>query len=642
MRIRLGYQLSITMLFVFVVLGVGLALVYLSFDRAKAISRSAAVTYIDRVAEHTADTVDQNFATVLQAVEVVKQFPSIQMGTISADPQLYALMAALLREHKQLYNIYVGYDDGSFIELDALDRAGPAVRAQLGAPEQAVFRLVIIAKRLLETGGNRHTTFLSADLWPVSDSWRPADYDPRIRPWYRDAFEAGAGNVTDPYVFKVAALAGYTVRVPFAVGRRGVVAGDILLRDIDAFLRTQKLGKSGVVFLFDDQGRVIAHPRMTEFIHQNAAGELELPRLEQVEAVDIRGPLKASQENGSAPQVFEASDGRTYVAAFRPIDSAGSAKLRIAVMAPLDEFFSEIEAQRWQLFALALALVAATLPVVWGLGLIMARSMRSLAAETDRIRHFELADPATAVRSPIREIDELAQSVATMRTVVRAFSSFIPRRLVQQLIESGAEIRLGGARRELTVMFTDIEGFTNIAEHADPEKVMLYTSRYLAALSAVIMAHNGTVDKFVGDAIMAIWNAPADDPDHVTNACSAALACRRANDELNAAFEQEGWPAYRTRFGLHTGEAVVGNIGSEDRMNYTVLGATVNMAAKLEPLNKEHGTEILVSETVARRAAEGFDFRFVTEVNLKGFGNKVRVYELQAKNCLTSRRSSRP
>ena len=188
-------------------------------------------------------------------------------------------------------------------------------------------------------------------------------------------------------------------------------------------------------------------------------------------------------------------------------------------MAPLDEFFSEIEAQRWQLVALALALVIATLPFVWGLGSIMARSMRALATETDRIRHFELADPATTVRSPIREIDELAQSVATMRTVVRAFSSFIPRRLVQQLIESGAEIRLGGARRELTVMFTDIEGFTNIAEHADPEKVMLYTSRYLAALSAVIMAHNGTVDKFVGDAIMAIWNAPANDPDHVTNAC---------------------------------------------------------------------------------------------------------------------------
>ena len=174
MRIRLGYQLSITMLFVFVVLGVGLALVYLSFDRAKALSRSAAVTYIDRVAEHTADTVDRNFETVLQAVEVVKQFPSVQVGAISGDPQLYALMAALLREHRQLYNIYVGYDDGSFIELDALDRAGPAVRAQLGAPEQAAYRLVTIAKRLLKTAGTaiprsyRRISGLYTTLWAGS------------------------------------------------------------------------------------------------------------------------------------------------------------------------------------------------------------------------------------------------------------------------------------------------------------------------------------------------------------------------------------------------------------------------------------------------------------------------------------------
>ena len=135
---------------------------------------------------------------------------------------------------------------------------------------------------------------------------------------------------------------------------------------------------------------------------------------------------------------------------------------------------------------------------------------------------------------------------------------------------------------------------------------MQYTSRYFAAMSHEIMTHAGTVDKFIGDAIMAIWNAPADDPDHAANACAAALALQRANDRLNAEFEREGWPAYRTRFGLHTGEAVVGNIGSEDRMNYTALGATVNLAARLEGLNKNYGTSILVSSTLRQRAAPDF------------------------------------
>ena len=143
------------------------------------------------------------------------------------------------------------------------------------------------------------------------------------------------------------------------------------------------------------------------------------------------------------------------------------------------------------------------------------------------------------------------------------------------------------------------------------------------------MAHGGTVDKFVGDAVMAIWNAPAEDPDHVVHACAAVLACREANRQLNAEFEREGWPAFKTRFGLHAGEAVVGIVGSADRMAYTVLGATVNLAARLEPLNKDYGTEILVSETVQLRVADHFEFRAVDTVTPKGFGAAVQVYELR-------------
>jgi adenylate cyclase len=136
------------------------------------------------------------------------------------------------------------------------------------------------------------------------------------------------------------------------------------------------------------------------------------------------------------------------------------------------------------------------------------------------------------------------------------------------------------------------------------------------------------IDKFAGDCVMAIWNAPADDPDHIVNACAAALACKRASEELNAAFEREGWPAYKTRFGLHTGEAVVGNVGSDDRMNYTVLGPTVNLAARLEGLNKTYDTAILVSEAVATRAAGRFSFRGIDTIRPKGFADSVQVFAL--------------
>jgi adenylate cyclase len=342
----------------------------------------------------------------------------------------------------------------------------------------------------------------------------------------------------------------------------------------------------------------------------------------------VTGPAAAWRSGGSAEQFFQSGD-RTYVAAFREIETARSAGLNLAVVAPLDEFFGEIEAARRSLFMVAIGFVGATLPLAILIGWLLSGNLRRIAAETDRIQRFELDDNTRQIRSVIREIDDLGRSIATMRTVVRTFASFVPRRLVQRLIETGEAFRLGGARREVTIMFTDIAGFTAITENADPEQVMLYTSRYLAALSDAVMANGGTVDKFVGDAVMAIWNAPADDPDHVAHACAGALACREANRRLNEAFEREGWPAYRTRFGLHTGEAVVGNVGSPDRMNYTVLGATVNLAARLEPLNKDYDTEILVSHSVFEQTSGLFAFRFVGTVTPRGFEEPLKLYELQ-------------
>jgi adenylate cyclase len=630
MRVRFSYQLSITALFVAVVLTVGLSLVFLSFDRARSITRSAALTFINRVADHTADRVDGQFKDVHDILEVLRQLQPVESGTILGNPGLYATLAALLRRHGQLYNLYVGYDDGAFIELDALDRAGPVARAALQAPPDAVFRLNIIEKQPGEPNRTRFTFYLASDLAVIREEDHVADYDPRERPWYRDAFQPSAGAITEPYVFKVANLIGYTVRAPFPGGRRGVAAGDILLADTESYLRSQRLGESGVVFLFDDSGRVVAHPRMSEVLHARTSdAPLDLPPFDQLITVDITRPLNTWRQGGAAQQIFEASDGQTYVAAFRSIATAGSSGLGLAVLAPLDDFFGEIEAGRRRLVLLALGFVLAALPVVWGIGSMMSRSMKALVRETDRIQRFQTDGSSGDVRSIIREIDDLGRSITTMRTVVRTFASFVPKRLVQQLVSTGDALRLGGSRREVTVLFTDITGFTNITEKADPERVMIQTSRYLAAVSAVITENGGTVDKFVGDAVMAIWNAPADDPDHVTHACSAVLACRDAINRLNAEFESEGWPAYRTRFGLHVGEAVVGTIGSDDRMAYTVLGATVNLAARLEPLNKEYGTEILVSSAIVKRVSDRFVFRSVDTIRPKGFEARIEIYELR-------------
>jgi adenylate cyclase len=173
-----------------------------------------------------------------------------------------------------------------------------------------------------------------------------------------------------------------------------------------------------------------------------------------------------------------------------------------------------------------------------------------------------------------------------------------------------------------------VQGFTSLSENADPDVLMRQTSRYFTALSEVILEQGGTIDKYIGDGVMAFWNAPDPQADHCERACRAALLARKANDRVNREFEAEGLPRFRTRFGIHVGEAVVGNLGSSERMDYTALGSTVNLAARLEGLNKEHGTDILISAAVHERIKDRFCCRFVGTVVAKGMVAETRIYEL--------------
>lgn len=622
---RIGFRTSIITVFVAVVLLVGLTLVWLSFERVSMITRTAASGFIEKVTQLGADRIDSQFKDVRDSLEILGGIPSIQEADIEDNARLYGLMAAMLRSNPQLFNLYVGYEDGSFLEMDVIDRAKPGFRASLKIDQDAVFRLVVISR----TGNVAPVTrFLSDNLIEVAKEAGPNSYDPRKRQWYVEAFQNDKTLLTGPYIFYATAEPGYTLRMPLKEGRRGVVAGDILLGGLEDMLRQQQLGASGLAFLFDDSGRIVGHPQMGRLMDEMPERRNDLPKLAAIRLSGLGPAIQSWRETGRPQQFFADAAGHDYVAAFHRIETAGDANIRLAVVARLDEFFSRIIAERRTLFAIAIVFVAAMLPLAFGLGSMLARSMRELAHQTDEIQRFQIAD-RPRLRSMINEIDELGRSVFTMRTVVRNFSSFIPRQIVRQLIASGASLELGGSRREITVLFTDVADFTAKTEKADPSQVMIYTSRYFAALSEEIMSHQGTVDKFIGDAVMAFWNAPADDPDHVTNACKAVLGCVGRNAEVNTSFRGEGWPPYTTRFGLHVGDAVVGNIGSSDRMNYTALGATINLAARLEGLNKNYGTQILASAYVKARAGSGFVFRSVDEIKPKGFAEAFAIYELR-------------
>lgn len=276
---------------------------------------------------------------------------------------------------------------------------------------------------------------------------------------------------------------------------------------------------------------------------------------------------------------------------------------------------------------LALAGVAAGIGGAAFLALRLGSALRGLTREAEAIRRLDL-DASAPVPGGAAEVNALGEALSGTKSALRLFSVYVPRDLVRKLMAEGAEAKLGGERRRLTVMFSDVQGFTTIAERMDPEELMHITSTYFQALTDDLLDHHATIDKYIGDAVMALWNAPKRDLAHAMHGCHAALHARHLTLRLEAEFAARGWPRLHTRFGLHSGEAVVGNVGSSDRMAYTAIGSMVNIASRLEGMNKMYGTQILVSEQTRLGAGNAFVFRPVDVVLAKGAQDPLEVHEL--------------
>jgi adenylate cyclase len=214
-----------------------------------------------------------------------------------------------------------------------------------------------------------------------------------------------------------------------------------------------------------------------------------------------------------------------------------------------------------------------------------------------------------------------------MRAALVSFARYVPVEVVRELIRQGEVARLGGRTARLTVLFSDIAGFTTISERMSPPELTAHMGRYFDALLPIVGAHGGTVDKLIGDAIMAFFGAPVEDPAHARHALEAVLACRAKLGALHEEWARAGLPLLPTRFGLHTGEVVVGNVGSHERLSYTVLGDTVNLASRLEGAGKGYGVWVLASADFKAEVGEGFVWRLVDRVSVKGREAAVEVYE---------------
>ena len=464
--------------------------------------------------------------------------------------------------------------------------------------------------------------------WTITSN-SVGDFDPRKRPYYQEGTVVGEEGVwIEPYIFSTAPVAGVAYARPQY--RDGVLQGLWAIEyyeftQITDYLAELQVVDQGRVYVVTWSGKVVTHPE-----GQTVLGDWsELAVADVTTHPDLMLQTAWEQVVSRNPGERQRVETGDYLVIAEPFPPETGMHWTAVVVVPEETFFGPIRAQAVTTAVLALlaALVAAALGAAFASR--VSSLLSSIRRELDLIGRFEIdEDQNPQKQSLVREVNEMAGATARMKQSLRSFGKYVPRELVRDLILRGEEAELGGRKTDVTVLFTDIVGFTSIAERTEPAELVRVLGVYLDAMSGVIREHGGTVDKFIGDAIMAFWGAPRERSDHATRACRAALAMEQRLDELSKDWEKRGFPRLDTRFGINTGEVIVGNIGAPNRMNYTVVGDTVNLASRLEGLNRRYGTTILIGESTARAIGDRFVVRPIKWVAVKGKDQATLIYEL--------------
>jgi adenylate cyclase len=593
-------------------------------------TEEAASAYMDATSTKAFGRLESEITTITSLVHVLATSSSVaDSNERSETGRAVPLFKAALQELPQMDSIYAGFENGAWLQVRRIEELNEEQRAKLRATPGSTIAINLVRptpsgdlpmRRVFEDQQGNELGQL--DLWRY-------EYDARRRPWYRETMKADRPLVSAPYLaFSIGAPV-ITFSAPLRGKVPGVIAADLKLDTFSDFVQRQRPGEHGIVVIFDSTGSLLAHPDLDQFVIEAMThpAQPQLPSVNEISSGVVAAALRKSQARDRYDGTIRDAQGQDYLFRVARFSLGQQYNATILLLASQQDFAQDI--RRLQFTGLILAVIAgaAFIPAVWIFGSGMSGSLKAITGEAVKLQRLAEPTPKPVI-SRIKEIQDLGSAMNLAQRAIWSFAHFVPKELVKRVIDNSISTKLGGVREEITVLFTDVRDFTTIAESADPDMLMHQTSRYFAALTEAFLVEGGTIDKFIGDAVMVFWNAPNPQPDHATRACRAALTAKLACEALNSQFETEGLKPFFTRFGIHVGEAVVGNVGSNERMNYTALGNTVNLAARLEGLNKQFGTVILVSEAVYLQVQHGFRFRAFDSVIAKGMTKETRVFEL--------------
>ena len=485
-------------------------------------------------------------------------------------------------------------------------------------------------------------------LEEIPEARKDDTYDPRKRGWYERAKAKGTQTWPSVYLFinkPNPDYPGLTCATPVfdPDGElQGVSTADFDLIALGQFLSELAVLEGGVAFVVEesDEGtrRVIAHPVAETFLGRfevDGVPRDDILPVDQIPDASVRtfmGELPVSVASARLEVLELDAEGTEYLGAYSSLQTDHDLNWTVAILVPRGALMAPVEESNRRSLWIGLISLLCAGCVAWLLSRRIAKPLEMLAKETEAIGRFEL-HPTAGGGSRFSELNRLSGAMEEMKSGLRSFGRYVPADLVRGVLASGEDVVLGGDRRTLPVCFTDIADFTALSETMAPEALVEWLGAYFETVSAAFEQTGGTVDKYIGDAVMAFWGAPKPLDNRALRACRGAIFARDSLADLRARFEAEGRPPIRVRFGIGTGELLVGNIGSSHRFNYTVIGDPVNLASRLEALNKRYGTEIIIDEETHARAGEAVLSRPIDVVSVKGRVEGTLIYEVIAESA---------
>lgn len=619
-------KLSAVMALLFVSLSIPVLIFILVYNYYRT-SAAIIATLHEQVAKTRLATVD----SARNLVEPVGNMLRVLAGVVGPNPSFFRtepsreILYRALISGDQIDAVFVSFEDGYHRAVTRIDddrrRSDPRI------PRNANWHANYMDPFSAGKNRLRHRTFF--DTWPhvVGAYEVPATTDMRTQPHYKGAKATGALAVTG---LSINVDTGYPIlQLGFPVlhdGRFVGFAGASITVDVlSRFLDRHRASPHSTTTIVERGGDIIAYPDRAKQVRM-VDGRLAVARVGDVADADLREAYRERANFKGDDFMFRSPvTGQEVAASFDRFPESFPRPWETVILTPTDDFVGPLKRANRQMLVLIAVLTVLELVLIFALSRRLSRPIEGVSRQLRSMETLSFEHPpARESRARVREVAQLQDAVARVRASLRSFARYAPEEVVREVAASGQEASLSADRREVTALFCDLRGFTSIAEKLGPERVVGILNDHFEVLAGLVADHGGYVVDFLGDGLFAVFGAPEALGDHAERAVACAIAMQHAREAQNREFFAKGWPPLEMGVGINTGPAVVGNMGSNLRTKYGVVGHPVNLAARIESFTV--GGQVLVSDATHNALAGRLHADGPLEAEAKGVGAPVRMW----------------